>query len=482
MHCLPIRDLPPFPDIAARTMEVFGGRRVTAPRFADEEDVVVGAAKREQSLGNVASAVTVVSGDRIRRFGYRTVGEAVAASPACTSSTTASRAARHPRPADPRRLQHAHPRAGRRRDRQRGVGRSSPASASTCRRRIDDIARIEVIRGPVSSVYGTNAFFGIINIVTRGAAETPRAWGRVDVNAIGSGRGDAGFAQRRPRPPAARHGAARLPVRRDAQRIRTSSRRGTATTPTARRPRRLARSALRRLVRAGRARYRASAVPVAPYDGRQPRDSTQPSTAAPRRGRPHARDVGKLTLAARAYANLYQFNDHIVATAGRRLRTTSGDAHGYGGELRGRSSDLPRRLGVTAGTEATDDVRRVSHSTTSTASAARDPIDRTSTSRACTPRSTARRTTWLGFTGGLRFDRNSVRRAALAARRAVPPRRRRYGVKLLYAEGFRNPSAFEAFFDDDTVQPVARRARRDATLSPSDHGIRGVAYGRRPPA
>ena len=43
-----------------------------------EEDVVVGAAKREQSLGNVASAVTVISADRIRRFGYRTVGEAIA--------------------------------------------------------------------------------------------------------------------------------------------------------------------------------------------------------------------------------------------------------------------------------------------------------------------------------------------------------------------------------------------------------------------
>src|SRR6185436_4413800 len=46
---------------------------------AAQEDVVVGAAKREQSLGNVASAVTVVSADRIRRFGYRTVAEAIAA-------------------------------------------------------------------------------------------------------------------------------------------------------------------------------------------------------------------------------------------------------------------------------------------------------------------------------------------------------------------------------------------------------------------
>jgi outer membrane cobalamin receptor len=29
---------------------------------------------------------------------------------------------------------------------------------------IDDIARIEVIRGPVGAVYGTNAVFAILNI------------------------------------------------------------------------------------------------------------------------------------------------------------------------------------------------------------------------------------------------------------------------------------------------------------------------------
>ena len=68
-------DLPPLP--AADDEDASRRRRVTR-RPSAEEDVVVGAAKREQSLGNVASAVTVITGDRIRRFGYRTVGEAVA--------------------------------------------------------------------------------------------------------------------------------------------------------------------------------------------------------------------------------------------------------------------------------------------------------------------------------------------------------------------------------------------------------------------
>src|SRR4051812_26887309 len=70
-----VADLPPLPaadEPATSAATVLAASSV-------EEDVVVGAAKREQSLGSVASAVTVISGDRIRRFGYRTVGEAVAA-------------------------------------------------------------------------------------------------------------------------------------------------------------------------------------------------------------------------------------------------------------------------------------------------------------------------------------------------------------------------------------------------------------------
>src|SRR5690606_29938841 len=70
-----VADLPPLP---AESEDPSSSATLFAAS-ATEEDVVVGAAKREQSLGSVASAVTVVSGDRLRRFGYRTVGEALAA-------------------------------------------------------------------------------------------------------------------------------------------------------------------------------------------------------------------------------------------------------------------------------------------------------------------------------------------------------------------------------------------------------------------
>src|SRR5690348_3176117 len=70
-----VADLPPLPPASE---EQSSSATVLAASEA-EEDVVVGAAKREQSLGNVASAVTVISGDRLRRFGYRTVAEALRA-------------------------------------------------------------------------------------------------------------------------------------------------------------------------------------------------------------------------------------------------------------------------------------------------------------------------------------------------------------------------------------------------------------------
>src|SRR5262249_4605017 len=57
---------------------------------------------------------------------------------------------------------------------------------------------------------------------------------------------------------------------------------------------------------------------------------------------------------------------------------------------------------------------------------------------------------WLGFTGGLRADIHSELDNKLSPRAALfIAKPERYGLKLLYAEGFRNPSAFEAYFFDN---------------------------------
>src|SRR6185436_7498642 len=145
-------------------------------------------------LGNVASAVTVISGDRIRRFGYRTIGEAVAAvagvylSENRLSYSIGIRGLQIPGDFNTRILVLVDGAA---------VNEGWAAYAGLGFDGIvgiDEVARIELIRGPVSSVYGTNAFFGIINIVTRGASETPRAWARTGVYSINGVTTAAGFA------------------------------------------------------------------------------------------------------------------------------------------------------------------------------------------------------------------------------------------------------------------------------------------------
>ena len=46
---------------------------------------------------------------------------------------------------------------------------------------LSDIARIEIVRGPGSALYGANAFLGTINILTRSAADLPTLTTRVGV-------------------------------------------------------------------------------------------------------------------------------------------------------------------------------------------------------------------------------------------------------------------------------------------------------------
>lgn len=50
---------------------------------------------------------------------------------------------------------------------------------------IEDIERIEVIRGPASALYGADAFTGVVNIITRDPAESHPSW-----VSIGAGNGD----------------------------------------------------------------------------------------------------------------------------------------------------------------------------------------------------------------------------------------------------------------------------------------------------
>jgi iron complex outermembrane receptor protein len=335
---------------------------------------------------------------------------------------------------------------------------------------IDDVARIEVIRGPVSSVYGANAFFGIVNIVTRNAAETPHAWGRTSINSINGSITSAGFAQ----------GGVRQQVRGT---IQVMDRIGETT--------RVAEVAPGMDLKGdGSQSYAGSLVasyggsfaqvrayhftrdsPFAPYgsDATVPRPYYATDTQLLVEGG-HTHEIGRLTVSGRAYANIYNYTDHIIY-AGASPFDDLGQGRQYGAEVRGRYELLPDgKLGITGGTEATY-YQTYSKSYTEGDEVCADGH------AACVPKDfniegvytevDGQPTKWLGFTGGLRFDNNSVIDQRLSPRAALfLAKPEHYGVKLLYAEGFRNPSAYEAFFYDNISfsQPQSLKAETIRSL------------------
>jgi len=202
--------------------------------------------------------------------------------------------------------------------------------------------------------------------------------------------------------------------------------------------------------------------PFAPYNG----DVTSPEPYQAEDSQllvegGHTRELTKrLTVAGRVYANLYSYTDHIIQTTDAPF-DDQGRGDTYGIEVRGRYElVVPQKLGLTAGTEAT-------YYRTFSKSFTEGNEDCGPGGAACVPKNfniegvytelDGQPTRNIGFTGGVRFDNNSVIDRRLSPRAALfISEPEKYGLKLLYAEGFRNPSAYEAFFYDNASfsQPV----------------------------
>ncbi|HTM19179.1 MAG TPA: TonB-dependent receptor, partial [Kofleriaceae bacterium] len=316
---------------------------------------------------------------------------------------------------------------------------------------IDEVARVEVIRGPVSSVYGTNAFFGIVNIITRPADQSPRAWGRVTAGSFGSAGAAAGFAA----------GTVDQEIRGT---VSGSYRAG----ETVSYPEFVASGAEPETdadgMQAGqlgvvgryhgafaqvRAYRRLRELPGAPYDTAigDSRNHNIDRHLLAEAGYTRALQ-DNLTATARGYVNDYRFTDFLVYEPDPNFRDY-GDSQWYGAELRGRYDLLARgKLGLTGGVEA-------AHNSTLSRSYEIGFVDdgvrvpRRFDVEGVYGEIDGSPTDWLGFAAGLRFDRNSRFGTHLSPRAALfLDHQDRYGLKLLYADGFRYPSPYEAFFED----------------------------------
>jgi outer membrane receptor protein involved in Fe transport len=157
----------------------------------------------------------------------------------------------------------------------------------------------------------------------------------------------------------------------------------------------------------------------------------------------------RLTATGRAYLSRYRFRDFLVRASGDGEFTDIGDATWAGAELRGRVALLDRdRLGLTAGGEATL-IRTASESYLKVSGAPRTAVETNFDVEGVYAELDGAPLPWLAFTAGLRFDRHSLLEDRFSPRLALfASNAERYGGKLLYSQGFRNPSAFEAFFTD----------------------------------
>ena len=441
-----VSDLPPLPPAAEAPSS---SATVLAAQDA-QEDVVIGAAKREQSLGSVASAVTVVSADRIRRFGYRTVAEAIAGVAGVFIQDTrltqqvGIRGLQVPGAFNGRILVLVDGAAVNEAwGAFAGVGFDGIVS-------IDDISRIEVIRGPVSSQYGTNAFLMTVNIVTRGAAEGQRAWGRIGLHSINGGIATAGFVT----------GSLDKQIRGS---VMVMNRLGESITVPEINAAPLTADGANTIVAAVVGRYHGSFGQVramrarrdsmfAPYDADPTLDagySLYNYQLIAEGG--HTRELSKkFTAGVRGYVSVYRYFDEIDDGTDD-LFVDYGDAATFGGELRGRYELLDKnRLGVSGGVEVNyNKTESRAFLESDEAAGATVPVD--FSNQGVYTEVDSKLTDWLGASAGARFDRNSVieNGTRLSPRAALfLNREQKGGLKLLYAEGFRNPSMFEGFFDD----------------------------------
>jgi outer membrane cobalamin receptor len=142
---------------------------------------VVGASKYEQKQSEAAASVSVITRDEIRAFGWRTIADALASLPGIhitydrQYSFVGARGFGLPGDYNTRVLLAIN--GNRTNDvtyDQAPMGRDFPLD-------MDLIERIEFIPGPGGAVYGQNAMFGVVNVITRtGAnvdgAEVAAAW------------------------------------------------------------------------------------------------------------------------------------------------------------------------------------------------------------------------------------------------------------------------------------------------------------------
>ncbi len=156
---------------------------VTEADFLDDLPVVLSVSRLSQSVHEAPAAVTVIDRDMIRASGFRDIPDLLRLVPGFSVAYTRDNtwAVGYHGMAD----------AFSRRFQVLVDGRSIYSAAygavywGELPLSVDDIERIEVVRGPNAASYGANAFLAVINIITKDPAQTPGVFASVQAGEQG---------------------------------------------------------------------------------------------------------------------------------------------------------------------------------------------------------------------------------------------------------------------------------------------------------
>lgn len=181
---------------------VFGQEPANPPKLIGEQALfeelptITAASRYEQDPREAPASISVVTQQEIQRFGYRTLGEALNSVRGFFTSYdrnytyVAVRGFTLPGDYNTRILLLL--------DGHRLNDNVADAAYFGTESAIDlsIVERIEIIRGPASSLYGTNAFYAVVNVVTRNGRSLQGGDLRTEVGSFGTYRGRALYGRR----------------------------------------------------------------------------------------------------------------------------------------------------------------------------------------------------------------------------------------------------------------------------------------------
>ena len=177
-------------------LAVAPGAALRAQEASLDSTLVFSASRNAQGLGEAPVAVTVISREEIRAFGWRTVADVLNAVPGFTTVDDRNYTSVSVRGV---------PRLGGNNSRllllvdgrrMNNGGTDGNTFGTEGQFDLETVERVEVIRGPGSALYGTSAFLAVVNVVTR-AVHEGGVEGRVEGGSLGTWRagGRAGVAR-----------------------------------------------------------------------------------------------------------------------------------------------------------------------------------------------------------------------------------------------------------------------------------------------